>query len=134
MADGITLAVSFVGLIIALFTIVVGGYELATSGKRTETKTKDKIDELADVLKRAGSEIEKLEKEVTSKSKKLQELDETSKRLDSLMSLKEKQVEAIRDELKATLTQSNRSNRAWTILIGAMWFILGLIIRGFLRF
>jgi len=103
-------------------------------GRRNEEKTSEKIDRLSNLLKSASSEIEKLDEEVTHKSKKLKELDETSKRLDSLVSLKEQQVEAIRDELKATLNKSNRSNRIWTILIGAIWFILGLIVRGFLRF
>ena len=86
------------------------------------------------MLKNAGSEIEKLEAEVNTKSKKLNELEEVSKRLETLVSLKEKQVEAIRQELMASLKQSNRSNRLWTIAIGAIWFVLGLIVRGFLRF
>jgi|SRR5271157_962673 len=109
--------------------------------KQTQVRTSEKIDNLARVLRNASSEIEKLETEVTNKSrrlqeqnKRLQELDETASRLDSLVSLKENQVEAIRDELKATLSESNRSNRVWTIVVGAIWFILGLLLRGFLRF
>jgi septal ring factor EnvC (AmiA/AmiB activator) len=102
--------------------------------KRTEERTSEKIDRLSNLLRSAGSEIEKLEVEVTSKSRKLDELKEVSKRLETLVSLKEEQVEAIRQELKSTLKESNRSNRLWTIVVGAMWFILGLIVRGFLGF
>lgn len=102
--------------------------------KRTEERTSEKIDRLSNLLRSASSEIEKLEVEVTNKSKKLDELKEVSKRLEALVSLKEEQVEAIRQELKTTLRENSRSNRIWTIVIGAMWFILGLIVRGFLGF
>lgn len=125
---------NLIAFVAGVLTAVFGYYELRRNARQTETRTKEKIDRIANVLKSASSEIEALKKEVTSKSKKLQELDKTSKRLDSLLSLKEKQVEAIRDELKTTLKESNRSNRMWTILVGAIWFILGLIVRGFLHF
>jgi gas vesicle protein len=134
MAIDSNLILSVIGLLAGVITTIIGAYEISRSGERTEKGTKEKIDSLANLLKSAGSEMEKLENEVTSKSKRLQELDETSQRLDTLVSLKGKQVEAIREELKTTLKESNRSNRIWTILVGAIWFILGLIVRGFLRF
>jgi peptidoglycan hydrolase CwlO-like protein len=102
--------------------------------KRRENKTSEKIDHLSKILKDASSEIEALEDEVKTKSKRLQELDEHSKRLETLLSLKEEQVEAIRQELRTTLKENNRSNRIWTVLIGAFWFLFGLIVRGFLGF
>jgi len=97
-------------------------------------RTSEKIDHLSNILKEAATEIEKLERNIKTKSKKIAEMDELSKRLDSLISLREKQVEAIKKELKSTLKESNRSNRIWTIIIGALWFVLGLIVRGFLGF
>lgn len=123
--------------LIGIFSVVLGtiSFMLSNRGqKRTEEKTSEKIDSLSNLLKNASSEIEKLEMEVTSKSRKLEELNEASKRLETLVSLKGEQVEAIKQELKSTLKESNRSNRLWTIVIGAMWFILGLIVRGFLGF
>jgi flagellar motility protein MotE (MotC chaperone) len=117
-----------------LASVVVDHYSTRRRTRQTQILTMQKTDRLLDLLKGASSEIEKLEKEVTSKSRKLQEIEETMKSLDSLMSLKEKQVEAVREELKAILKESNRSNRIWTILVGAIWFTLGLIVRGFLSF
>jgi len=102
--------------------------------EQTVEKTSQKIDRLSNMLKEASSEIEKLEEEIRTKSKRVQELDNLSKKLNSLASLREEQVQAIKDELKSTLKESNRLNRVWTILIGALWFILGLIVRGFLGF
>jgi chromosome segregation ATPase len=102
--------------------------------EQTVENTSQKIDRLSNILQEASSEIEKLEEEIRTKSKKVQELDRLSKRLDSLASLREEQAQAIKDELKSTLKESNRMNRVWTILIGALWFILGLIARGFLGF
>jgi len=106
--------------------------------KKTQEKTSEKIDRLSNVLKKASSEIEALEDEVKNKSIKLQELDDHSKRLETLLSVKEEQVEAIKIELGAMLKETNRTNRKWTILIsaslGAMWFILGIVVRGFLGF
>lgn len=120
--------------ILGLLFSILGDLGRRRREKRTEEKTSEKIDRLSKVLKNASSEIEKLEEEVSVKSKRLEELDEISKRLESLVSLKEEQVEGIRQELKTTLKESNRSNRMWTIAIGAIWFILGLVVRGFLGF
>jgi len=59
-------------------------------------RTSEKIDHLSNILKEAATEIEKLERNIKTKSKKIAEMDELSKRLDSLISLREKQVEAIK--------------------------------------
>lgn len=104
------------------------------SEKQAVEKTSEKIDRLSNTLKDAGKEIEKLEREIKSKSKRVAELDGLSKRLNSLASLRDEQVEAIKKELKSTLKESNRMNRMWTIVIGALWFVLGLVARGFLGF
>jgi uncharacterized protein YoxC len=124
---------AILGAAVIAITLVWFFYSIRL-GRRSEKKTSEKIDQLSNLLKSASTEIEKLEEELTSKSKKLQELNDTSKRLDQLVSLKEEQVEAIKQELKSTLKESSRSNKLWTIAIGAMWFILGLIVRGFLGF
>ena len=50
------------------------------------------------------------------------------------MSLKQEQVEAIQTQLKTALTENTKKNRIWTIVIGAIWFILGVIVRSIFRF
>ena len=132
--DSWELVIAALSTIFGLLFSIFGDLGRRRREKRTEERTSEKIDRLSKMLKNASSEIEKLEEEVGVKSKRLEELDEVSKRLDSLVSLKEEQVEGIRQELKTTLKESNRSNRMWTIVIGAMWFILGLVVRGFLGF
>lgn len=92
------------------------------------------VDRLLSILKTASSDIKKLEKEVKVKGKKVKELKELSENLESLVSLREKQVKAVRRELSSILKKDRTSNRIWTIIIGAIWFILGLVVRGFLAF
>jgi gas vesicle protein len=125
---------NILGVIFTFVGAIIGYYYNSKKERRITAKTSEKIDRLSNLLKSAGSEIQKLEAEVTSKSRRLEELNETSKRLETLVSLKGEQIEAIRQELKSTLKESNRPNRLWTIVIGAMWFVLGLFVRGFLRF
>lgn len=120
-------------MVAGILGLLVSVYMIKRSNKR-EMKTSDKIDRLSNVLKKASSEIKELEEEVNVKSQKLRELDEHSKRLETLLSLKEEQVEGIRKELRATLKENSRSNRIWTVIIGAFWFIFGLILRGLLGF
>jgi len=129
-----TLFANILGIFLGIVGTIVGYYFSSKRERRTTVKTSEKIDRLSNLLRSASSEIEKLEMEVTNKSRKLEELNETSKRLETLVSLKGEQVEAIRQELKTTLKENNRSNRMWTIAIGAMWFIIGLVARGFLGF
>ena len=125
-----SLAASLAGLVRALYDKLFRKKKEMQAVERTNVK----IDRLSNMLKEAGNEIEELEHDIKAKSKKVAELDELSRRLDSLASLREEQVEAIKDELRSTFKESNRLNRMWTIVIGAIWFILGLIVRGFLRF
>ena len=99
-----------------------------------QPKQAKKFDDLASVLEKAALEIITLEQEVSAKSKKLQELNEHSKQLEDLLSLKQEQVEAIQTQLKTALTENTKKNRIWTIVIGAIWFILGVIVRSIFRF
>ena len=124
------------GIVSILLGIVgaIVSYYFSKRSAKNEEKTSVRIDRLSSVLKKASSEIEELENEVKNKSKRLQELDDHSKRLEGLLSLKEEQVEAIRQELRATLKENSRSSRIWTILIGAIWFIVGIAVRGILGF
>jgi uncharacterized membrane protein len=132
-SNSVTILQIILSVIAALFGAIVTILQERRQ-KKNQEKTSEKIGRLSNVLKKASSEIEELEDEVKKKSQRLQELNEHSKQLETLMSLKEEQVEAIRKELTATLKENSRSNRIWTILIGALWFVLGLIVRGFLRF
>lgn len=125
---------SMLGLVVSSLLLIAGLILFRGSGKNTAEITSEKIDHVSNLLKTASSEIEELNKQVTDKSRKFQELEERSKKLENLVSLNSKQVEAIKHELETTLKDSNRSNRFWTIAIGALWFIIGLIIRGFLGF
>jgi peptidoglycan hydrolase CwlO-like protein len=128
--NGFALSAFLISFIIIVILTIVG----VRYFKKNATKTSEKIDDLANVLKKASSEIITLEQEVSAKSKKLQELNVHSKQLEDLLSLKQEQVEAIKVQLKITLTENNRKNRIWTIAIGAIWFILGVIVRSIFRF
>ncbi|MCJ7759573.1 hypothetical protein MUP59_00320, partial [Candidatus Bathyarchaeota archaeon] len=88
--------VSVLGASIAVIMQAVILYRQRKRQRRTEERTSERIDRLSKVLKDASSEIDKLEREVNAKSKKLEELNTVSKRLDSLVTLKEEQVEAFR--------------------------------------
>ena len=133
MSEVTSIITAIVSTLFGVFTALITYYNERRSRKK-EKSTSEKIDRLSNILKKASSEIEELEDEVNRKSQRLKELDEHSKRLETLLSLKEEQVEAIRQELRTTLKENNRSNRFWTILIGAFWFVFGLIVRGFLGF
>ena len=102
--------------------------------RKREEEAEERFERLSKILREAGSEIENMEREIKAKGRKVRELEELSQRLDSLASLKEKQVQAIRQEFNSALRDSSRSSRLWTIAIGAIWFVLGLIVRGFLGF
>jgi len=93
-----------------------------------------KFDNLAKTLKDASSQIKEMEKVVQAKGKKVKELAEIAEQLESLSSMREGQVEAVKQELKSILKESSKANRIWTVVIGAIWFVLGLIVRGFLGF
>jgi len=97
-------------------------------------KVEREVDRLLNTLKTASSDIKKLEEDVRVKGKKVKELTAISESLESLVSLREKQVKAVRQELSSILKKDSRSNRIWTIIIGAIWFVLGLVVRGFLAF
>ena len=94
----------------------------------------EKIDHLLSLLKLASSEIKRLDEDVRVKGKKVKELKELSENLESLVTLREKQAKAVRREISSALKENNRSNRIWTVIIGAIWFVLGLIVRGLLGF
>lgn len=121
-------------VIIAILNYLIYNRVKRGIARKTEEETEEKFERLSKILREAGSEIEKMEKEIKAKGKKVRELEELSQRLDSLASLKEKQVQAIREEFSSVLKESSKSNRLWTIIMGALWFILGLIVRGFLGF
>lgn len=115
------------------------------SGKRrrreTEAKTSKKFDDLRNLLSDASSKIKQMEDEITRmqseidvRRKKVDELDKIKKELNALVSLKEEQVTAIRNELNSLMAKNARQNRIWTIIIGAIWFVSGLIVRGLLGF
>jgi peptidoglycan hydrolase CwlO-like protein len=130
VVNGFALSAFLVSVIIIVILTIVG----VRYYKKYATETSEKIDDLANVLKKASSEIITLEQEVSAKSKKLQELNQHSKQLEDLLSLKQEQVEAIKAQLKTTLTENTRKNRIWTIVIGAIWFVLGVIVRSIFRF
>lgn len=92
------------------------------------------VDRLLNTLKTASSDIKKLEEDVRVKGKKVKELTEISENLESLVSLREKQVKAVEQVLSSILKKDRTSNRIWTIIMGAIWFVLGLVVRGFLAF
>jgi Flp pilus assembly protein TadB len=132
--DMITFSASIIFGILAMI-LQYYAYRRGKKGERKrEEETEKRFDRLSNILKEASSEIEKMEKEIRVKGKKVQDLEELSKRLDNLASLKEEQVRAIRQEFSSALKESSKSNRIWTVLIGAIWFIIGLIVRGFLGF
>ena len=123
-----------VSILFGILTLIIKYLKFKQDQEQTEEKTSRSFDRLSTLLKDAGSEIEKMEQEVSAKSKRVQELEELSKRFDSLNSMKEEQVKAIREELSSALKESSNSNRIWTIVIGAIWFAIGLFVRGFLGF
>ena len=77
---------------------------------------------------------EQMEKEIDEKRRRAKELEELLERLNSIVSLKEEQVSAIRSEIDSILKRNAWRNRIWTMLMGAVWFVLGLIVRGLLGF
>jgi Na+/melibiose symporter-like transporter len=48
--------------------------------------------------------------------------------------LEKQAVERTRKKLKSVSEESTRSNRLWTMLIDAIWFVLDLVVRWFLPF
>ena len=92
------------------------------------------VDRLLNTLKTASSDIKKLEEEVRVKGKKVEELKELSERLESSVTLRERQVKAVEQVLSSILKKDRTTNRIWTIIMGAIWFVLGLVVRGFLAF
>jgi len=121
---------AFVGVLTALFVYILRSKEKA----KTEKKTSEKLDELGSVLKESSSLIEQMEKEIDEKRRRAKELEGLLERLNSVVSLKEEQVSAIRNEIDSLLKRNAWRNRIWTMLLGAIWFVLGLIVRGFLGF
>ena len=124
----------FVTIIAGLIPILIRVLSLRREKKETEAKTSEKFEELSNLLKTAGSRIKEMENELEDKRRRVKDLQKMRKELDELVSLREGQVNAIRTELKSIMEKSARRNRIWTVIIGAIWFVLGLIVRGFLVF
>jgi len=108
-----------VGVIVSLFQL----FRNRKREKETEERTSEKFERISNILKEASSDIEKLEGELRAKGKKLEELKELSERLDTLVSLQQVQVDAIRREFSIALKESSKTNSLWTILIGALWLV-----------
>jgi len=130
----ISLASVIVSLIVGILGTLLGWILQKTQKKKTEEETSEKFEELSNLLKTAGFKIKEMESEIESKRRRVKELEKLKKELDGLVSLREEQVTAIRAELTSIMEKSARRNRIWTIAIGAIWFVIGLIVRGFLGF
>lgn len=120
--------------LVGIIATVLSMYSRKRDELRTEEKTSKRLELLSSLLKEASSEIEKMDRDIEVRSKRLQEKEDKLRELESLLSLKDDQVNATKEEPSDTLKDSNRNNRIWTILIGAIWFSLGLVVRGLVGF
>jgi uncharacterized membrane protein len=68
------LVIAIVSTFIVLIIEIIIFYDQGKRQRRTEEKTSERIDRLSKVLKDASLEMDKLEREVNTKSKKLEEL------------------------------------------------------------
>ena len=127
-------SLDIVGFIVAFLSTLLTIYFAMRQKKETEKKADEKFTELSNLLKTAGSKISEMEKDIENKRLKVKELESIRKKLDALVSLREEQVTAVRMELKSIMDKSAQRNRIWTIIIGAVWFVIGLIVRGLLGF
>lgn len=134
MVDITELLFSIVPFTVGIILSILASILRAQEKRKTEKKASEKFEELADLLKSAGSKIKEMEDEIESKRRRVKELEKLRTELDGLVSLREEQVTAIRSELKSLMDASARSNRVWTIVVGAIWFFIGLAVRGFLGF
>lgn len=116
---------------VGIFSLLIRLLSLRREKKETEEKTSQKFEELSSILKTASTKIKEMEREIEDKRRKVEELTELKKELDALSSLREEQVAVIRGELNSIIEKSAWKNRIWTIVIGAIWFIIGLVVRGF---
>lgn len=123
-----------VSLMAGILSLLLGYLVAKWQKKETEQKTDEKFAELSNLLKTAGSKISELEKDIEDKRLRVELLESLREKLEALVSLREGQVTAVRTELKLIMEKSARKNRIWTIIIGAVWFVIGLIVRGLLGF
>jgi len=128
------LLLSILGVVFGVLSSILSWLHTKSEKKKTDAKASEKFDELSNLLKTAGSRIKEMESEIEDKRRRVTELEKLKNELDGLVSLREEQVTAIRAELTSIMEKSVRRNRIWTIAIGAIWFVIGLIVRGFLGF
>ena len=119
-------------LVASIITIVSSILKKRQKEEEKE-QTSKRLDQLSDILKKASEEIREMEIKINDKRKKVEQLEKTAKELDELISLREGQVNAIKAEIKAIMEKSSKRNRIWTVLNSAIWFVLGIFVRGFLK-
>jgi len=121
-------------LVVGLLSLVGALYSISREKKETRKNTSEKFKELSDLLMTASSRIKEMENELEVRRRRVKKLEKLRKELDSLVSLREEQVTAIRTELNSIMEKFARRNKIWTIIMGAIWFIIGLVVRGLLGF
>lgn len=118
----ISMIVGILGILLSMFGAFI---EYGGRKKQTKKNLKDKIKKLTTALSESVHLIDNIQGEINKRHKLVTKLKEDHEHFESLIKLKEPEVEAVAQLLRGELQKEGRSSFLKGIIVNFIFFVLG---------